>query len=394
MGRKKRDVAASEARQVQGFKFFELLGDLFERLRPLGTERDKAGNRELFYDQYALLYLLYFFNPGFDSLRGLRQFTTLEKVQKKFGVRPTSFGSLSEAGRVFDARALEPIIAELAARASSAPGALPSAKEAALAGLVAVDGTLLHALPKMLWAVWQDAEHRAVKLHVAFGVFAGAPLEAALTAGNGSERDEWRKFAKPGGLYVCDRGYAKYSLFRELDADDVRFIVRLQENAVYEIERENELTPDDRATGVVRDVAVRRLGTEKHEPLLKRPLRVVEIAGDEPGKVWILATNAHHLSAELVAVAYRYRWQIELFFRWLKCVLGCRRLLSENENGVTIQVYLAVIASLLISLWIGGKPNKRTYEMICYYLQGWASLEELERHLEKNRNSTGPPGKS
>lgn len=394
MGRKKKDGASWEARQVQGFKFFELLGDLFERLRPLGAERDKAGNRELFYDQYALLYLLYFFNPTLDSLRGIRQFTTLEKVQRKFGVSPTSFGSLSEAARVFEAAALEPIIAELAARASGMPGALPSAKEAALAGLIAVDGTLLRALPKMAWAAWQNAEHRAAKLHVAFGVFEGAPLEAALTAGNGSERDQWRKFAKPGGLYVCDRGYASCALFRELDADEVRFIVRIQENAVYEVEREHELTTDDRAAGVVRDVTLRRLGTEKHNRLLERPLRVVEVAGSEPGQVWVLATNAHGLSAELVAVAYRYRWQVELFFRWLKCVLGCRRLLSENENGVTLQVYLAVIASLLISLWIGGKPNKRTYEMLCLLLQGWASIEEVERHLEELRRKTGPPSNS
>lgn len=392
MARKK---AGSDTGKLEGLKYFALLDDLFERLRPLGTERDKAGNRKLFYDRYALLLLLYYFNPTAYGLRSIQKFTTIAAVQKKFGVRPTSLGSLSEAARVFDAQALEPIVAELAARAKRSPGALPNAKEAALAGLIAVDGTLLHALPKMLWAVWQDAEHRAVKLHVAFGVFAGAPLEASLTAGNGSERDEWRKFAEPGGLYVCDRGYADYSLFRELDADEVRFIVRLQENAVYEVERENELTADDRAAGVVRDVALQRLGTKKHNKLLERPLRIVTVAGDEPNQVWILATNADHLSAELVALAYRYRWQVELFFRWLKCVLGCKHLVSESANGVAIQVYLAVIASLLIALWTGRKPTRRTYEMLCYYFQGWATLEELERHLEQETRKTGPPpGKS
>ncbi|MEZ5941662.1 MAG: transposase [Planctomycetaceae bacterium] len=94
----------------------------------------------------------------------------------------------------------------------------------------------------------------------------------------------------------------------------------------------------------------------------------------------ILATNARDLPAELIAVAYRYRWQIELFFRWLKCVLGCRHLLSHCESGVTLQVYAAVIASLLISLWTGSKPTKRTWEMLCHYFSGWATLEELHQH--------------
>lgn len=383
-----------DARRLQGFKYFELLDDLFERLRPLGTERDKAGNRELFYDQYAVLFLLYYFNPALSGLRSIQQFTTLEKVQKVLRVRPTALGALSEAAGVFDPRALEPIIAELAARVGRAPDAMPNAKEAALAGLIAVDGTLLRALPKMAWAVWQDATHRAAKLHVAFHVFAGVPVRAALTDGNGSERQEWRRFAEPGGFYVADRGYADYSLFRELDERGCRFVVRLQENAVYEVERENPLTVADRAAGVVRDVTLRRLGTEKHNALLERPLRIVKVAGGEPGQTWVLATNAHGLSAELVAVAYRHRWQIELFFRWLKCVLGCRHLLSQKQAGVELQVYLAVIAALLIGLWVGVKPNKRTYEMLCHYLSGWATAQEVEKHLRQIRNKTGPPSNS
>src|ERR1043166_4612820 len=59
---------------------------------------------------------------------------------------------------------------------------------------------------------------------------------------------------------------------------------------------------------------------------------------------------------------------IEVFFRWFKCILGCRHLLSHSENGVQLQVYIALIASLLISLWVGRVPTKRTYELLCFYL--------------------------
>jgi hypothetical protein len=380
-----------DVRKLQGFKYFSLVSDLLERLRPVGTARDKAGNRRLFFDQYAALLLLYYFNPTVTTLRGIRQFTTLEKVQKLCGVRPTALGSLSEAAGVFDPQTLEPIVAELAAQAVAASKALPSAKEAALAGLIAVDGSLLPALPKMAWALWQDDQHRAAKMHVAFAVIPGVPVGVTVTAGNASERSELRRLVQPGGFYVADRGYADYSMFREFDEQGARFVIRIQENAVYEIERENPLSPADIAAGVVRDLTIRRLGTAKHNSLLTSPLRIVEVRGTEPGQIWVLATNAHDLSAELIKIAYHYRWQIELFFRWLKCVLGCKHLLSESESGVTLQVYFAIIAALLISLWVGVKPNKRLYEMLCHYLSGWATLDELELALQRHRPSPQPP---
>jgi len=76
--------------------------------------------------------------------------------------------------------------------------------------------------------------------------------------------------------------------------------------------------------------------------------------------VWLL-TDRLDMDADLVALAYRYRWTIELFFRWFKCVLGCRHFISESENGVALQCYVALIASLLIVHWTGLQPNKLTW---------------------------------
>jgi len=394
MARKKEAAKSISADDLSGFKYFSLLAGLLERLHAQGAERDKAGNRRLFYDQYALLLLLYYFNPVVTTLRGVSQFTTLEKVQRRLGVRSTSLGSLSEASRVFDPAALEPIIQELAQRVGSRPEALPPAEQAALKGLVAVDGSLLEALPQMAWALWQDPTHRAVKMHVAFAVWAHAPVQVTVTPGNGPERPQLRRLVEPGGFYVMDRGYADYSLFHELDQAGCYFVARVQENAVWEAERENPLSPRDVAQRVIRDVTLKRLGTAKHNALLERPLRLVETRGEAAGERWVLVTNRHDLSAELVVTAYRHRWQVELYFRWLKCVLGCRHLLSQSQSGVQLQIYLAIIASLLIALWVGGKPNKRTYEMLCHYLNGWATDAEVENHLLKLRQATGPPSNS
>ena len=85
---------------------------------------------------------------------------------------------------------------------------------------------------------------------------------------------------------------------------------------------------------------------------------------------------------------------MELFFRWVKWVLGCRHLLSQTANGVRMQVYVALIASLLISLWVGRAPTKRTYEMLCCSLSGWASETELIAPLERLHQKALPPCKN
>ena len=103
---------------------------------------------------------------------------------------------------------------------------------------------------------------------------------------------------------------------------------------------------------------------------------------DSDGYLRIL-TNLTEVPAEVLSIIYRYRWTIEVFFRFFKHILGCRHLLSTDRRGIEIQAYCAIIACLLISLWAERKPTKRTYEMVCFYLIGWASEAELLRHLEK-----------
>jgi hypothetical protein len=102
-------------RDITGLKYFDRLAPLLERLHDEACGRDKAGNRELHYDQYCLLILLYLFNPMVSSLRSLQQASELDKVQKRLGCGRASLGSLSEAASVFDPDRLKEIIKELSA---------------------------------------------------------------------------------------------------------------------------------------------------------------------------------------------------------------------------------------------------------------------------------------
>ena len=175
------------------------------------------------------------------------------------------------------------------------------------------------------------------------------------------------------------------------------FIVRVQNNAADEVAQERPLSAAARAARVTSDVVLQRLGTSHHRPCAAQPLRVVRVTTDKRHKdgtpiELVLVTNRLDLEADLIALAYRYRWTVELFFRWFKCLLGCRHLRSHSENGVQLQVYMALIASLLISLWVGRRPTKRTYEMLCFSLSGWASTPEVTTHVERLQLKA-PPSK-
>ena len=367
-------------KNIQGLKYFDRLQPLFASLHDIGV--DPSGNRRLHYDQYGSLILLFFFNPTLTSLRSLQQASCLEKVQKKLGCPRTSLGALSAAARAFDAEPLQRIIGELAQQA------LPdcNGKDAEiLRGLTAVDGSLLPALPKMAWALWLDEKHRAAKLHLHFDVFKGVPCYATVTDGNGNEKKQLRAALQNGRLYVIDRGYAEYQLFQDIHDAKSSFIGRIRDNAVYKLVEERPLSDEARKAGVVRDV-VAWLGCEQSGEVFKQPLRVVWVdtgKKDSQGRpeILLLASDLMDVDAAWIALGYKFRWTVELFFRWFQCILGCQHLLSTCQNGVTIQVYLALIASLLVTLWTGHKATKRTFEMLCLYFAGWANEDELQAHV-------------
>ena len=100
-----------------------------------------------------------------------------------------------------------------------------------------------------------------------------------------------------------------------------------------------------------------------------------------------LATNVppEELSAAEVGLLYRRRWQIECFFRWIKCLLGCRHWLAESQQGVTLQLYLALIAAVLFQLHTGRRPNKRMLELFQLHQLGWATTEDLIAGLQREQ---------
>jgi Transposase DDE domain len=372
------------AKDLQGFKYLNEVLPLLQRLHPCGTDTDKAGNRRFFADHYAALLLLSFFNPVLTSRNALLQASRLAKVQAFCGGRSVSAGSFSEAQHLFDTARLEGLVRELAGRV---PDAQVPKDWDCLKNLTAVDGSLLPALPRMVWALWLDDAHKAAKMHVHFEVLRGIPVQATVTTGNDSEKQQLRQTLDKDRLYVIDRGYAEYQLFQDILDAGSQFVGRIRDNAVWEAIEQRSVSEAAWAAGVRSDRMV-WLGCEQSKKALRQPVRVLEVAtgkvdGAGRSEVLLLASSCLEMVAELVGLAYKFRWEEELFFRWFKCVLGRRHLVSESLDGLTVQVYVALIANLLLTLWAGKKPTKRTFEMFCLFFMGWATKEELQEHLER-----------
>jgi hypothetical protein len=397
-GKKREDVREED---VTGLKYFDKLAPLLARLHDVGCQRDKAGNRTLHFDQYCMLVLLFLFNPVVRSLRAIGQASELRKVQRKLGCQRVSLGSLSESTDVFQPALLKEIIAELGAQLQ------PIARDPQLKDvrqtLTLVDGTLLKGLPVLVQARAQDpraAKFEAkVRLHTQFDLERGVPIRIDVTAGSGrgkaNERQVLAEALEKGRCYVEDRGYAKFKLFNAIVAAQSSYVCRLRDNSVYRTVEQRVLSEDDVPAGVVFDGLV-LLGetTKKAEERPDHPLRLVAIrstphekrggaAGPGSNGLLLIATNLLDLPAWIIGLIYRYRWTIEVFFRFFKHVLGCRHLLSHDPVGIEIQTYCAIIACMLISLWTGRKPTLRTYEMICHYFTGLAEEDELLAHLAK-----------
>ena len=399
------DPPKIQAKDLRGLKHFQTLLPLFERLRPVGTDRDRAGNRDLHMDQYCLLILLWLHSPILTSLRGLQQASELEKVRKKLGVGRASLGSLSESVAIFDPEPLKEIAAELSDQ-------LPQPKQGRFdeigKTITAVDGSVLDTVVRVARLAWLPKSGGkyscGYRLHTQFEVFRGSVHRVDVTGsrpkGDADERAVLARTIEPDRCYVIDRGYAKFTLWNAIHRAQSSYVCRVRDNAAYQVLEQRPLSDADRAAGVLSDEIVQFGASSKEAARPDHKIRLVIVAapphtsrGKSPkkgsstgpscdGKLRI-ATDMLDIPAELVAELYRLRWLIELFFRMFKQLLGCRHLLSTKQHGVEIQTYLAIIACLLILIYTGRGPTKRTFEMICLYMAGWASLDELERHIEK-----------
>lgn len=359
--------------QVVGRRYLRLLEDQLAHLH-----RQRAhGNRTVFYDHVVIAHLLAFFNPGLCNLRGIEDVFDSPGVRKHFRVPRLPRSTLADAQRVFDPHLLWPLIESLQQRAQLQPH--DPRLDVLTRQLLAVDGSFFTVAPRIAWAVFNGSGKGNVKAHVQFDVLRGLPEEVALTDGQASEGRQLRATLQKDRFYLLDRGYQEYQLLADIVQAESDFVVRLRKSAAAEVVEERPLAAADHAAGVVRDQVV-QLGWRSDQTPGLPPMRRVEVSFvDRHGQAGtiILLTNRLDLAAWLIALLYQHRWQVELFFRWWKCVAHFQHFFSESPGGMTLQVYVTMIGLLLIAIETGAKPSKYDYTLMMVAVNGWAPLEEV-----------------
>lgn len=373
---------------------WKLIADFRARLEAIARDhpqhpawQDKRRKLQQF--DYLSLFLFTLVNPVIESFRAAGAASTLSRVQQEVCSRSTSSTCLSEAQHLLDPELLEKLIASLSEQVQ---GPMPKDPRAAWQVWLARDSSIFAATQRMCWAQYGGGKagraNHAVRWHVSFNLWDEKPARVAVTPGKVCERKAWREQLQPGATYVGDRYFAEdYKMFGHLQELGCHFVLRLREEAVVQVLAENPVSAEARQAGVLSDQWV-QLGSCKRYQTGR--LRLITLRKPS-GTVMRLVSNLGlaEMSCREIQTLYRRRWQIECFFRWIKCLLGCRHWLAESPAGVTTQLHLAVIAGLLLQLVLGWRPNQRLWERLQFYLIGWASADELMQAVQAELEKAG-----
>lgn len=400
--------------KVIGGKYVRLLEKYLQQLR----HEESHGNRRLFLDDVFVTYLLAFFNPSVRSLRTIEDFSQTEQIQKYLSIPKICKSTLSDFNKLADPHRLEPIVQALRTELSRKQRGYSLPKDdlqTLLKQTIAVDGTFLPAVAEVAWAIANSNNHGATRhrarLDAHLNVSNWLPEAIVVPDPGQSEADSASEQLQPGLLYLYDRGYMSFALVRAhyAEAEDeqeelvakchcvIRFKPEGGNSPALKDAVDRELSDEDRAAGVISDrVGYFTSDNARRSGIAKIPLREVIIVYDDNGKqkTLRLITNLLDVSARTIGLLYRYRWQVELFFRWLKSLGNFNHLISHGREGVLAHLYVTIIAMLLMHLHTGYRPSKYMFVLLSQVAVGAATLDEImpilrerERRRELDRQS-------
>jgi putative transposase len=259
------------------------------------------------------------------------------------GARPVARTSLSRLNQKQPYTLYEALFGKLYARCQ---GLAPKHGFRFKNKLYSLDASLIDLSLKIFpWAHYALGK-AAMKLHVALDHRGHLPSFAAVTVGKTSDVEIGRtiNFTK-GSIVVIDKGYVDYEWFKNLTNQGVFFVTRLRNNALWRITKRQKV---NRATGVTSDQHIVLTGvkaTKMGMPTLRR----IGYRDATTGQRYEFLTNNFRLSAKTIADIYKQRWQIELFFKWIKQNLKIKTFIGNTKNAVLTQIWAALCVCLLLA---------------------------------------------
>jgi IS4 transposase len=198
------------------------------------------------------------------------------------------------------------------------------------------------------WATFSTDVFGA-KAHIVYDPHADLPVYFAVTPAKVNDITAAKAMPiEPGVTYVYDLGYYDYSWWAQLDEAGCRFVTRLKKNTPFTAVHDNRVAENGNILSDRIGHLPARLARSRKNPL-QVPVREIRVV-IETGKMLRIVTNDLDAPANEIAELYKQRWQIELFFRWVKQTLKIKRFIGVSENAVRIQITVALIAFLLLRL--------------------------------------------
>jgi len=210
-----------------------------------------------------------------------------------------------------------------------------------------IDATIISlCLKRFDWAKYRKTKG-AIKLHLNLDGDNLIPFNACLTTGKIHDVKELGNLADESGvIYVIDRGYVDFKSLYNIELGGSIFVTRIKSNVAYKRIKNN---PRDMEGPVVSDVLIELTGTQTKKSYPK-PIRKVKYYDSESKKTYEFITNDLERDAEEIAKIYKERWEVELFFKWIKQHLKIKSFWGTSENAVYSQIWVALILTIL--LWI------------------------------------------
>lgn len=379
------DAMAPPIRGVPGAKFLRAIQKELEPLRDIPAH----GNRRLHLHPLIVTLVTSFYDPLIRSLRAIEGRSASTAPIDGQAVQRMARSTTSDALSTFDPKLLRGVIGNLQRQVPQLAGTDKKLQGIARE-IVATDGSYFSTFANVAWALQHTKtngkKQAQVRLNLQLSTENWVPQVVSLSGGedsDGSEPGAVTPDLQSGVLYVADRGFIDFEFLRQLLAKDNDFVLRIKSNAPgYEILESRPLLPEDVTAGVTADHLVRLTGRDAPTGTF----RLVEVRHaskpDETVRLLSSLTDAQ-IPAHVIGYIYRQRWQIELFFRWLKVWCNFDHLLSTSRKGITMQFYVTVIATLLMHIHLGRKVSKYTLFALRQISLGLATAEQMKWFLDR-----------
>jgi putative transposase len=214
------------------------------------------------------------------------------------------------------------------------------------------------------WARFRTTKG-AIKLHAAINHDGYLPSFVALTEGNVHEVKMAQYLQLPkGSIVVFDRGYIDYAWYNSLNSRNISFVTRQKRNADYQVLERRKVNA---SCGLTSDQVIGLTGTKARQCPIK--LRRVGYRDPQTGKHYVFVTNNFKLAAKTIADIYKSRWQIEMFFKWIKQNLKIKTFIGTSKNAVMTQIWIALCVYLILSYLKFTSCMNRSIQQILKLLQ-------------------------